>query len=121
MRKILSWFLGLLSGSSQSSGSPTENSAAVVPTTLKRRYEILLPLTHNDGSQINPEKFFQTYEDVIERFGAFSLNPAPVRGEWLHQGQRYHDQSWRLVVDVPDQAPCRQFFVDWKQILRERF
>jgi hypothetical protein len=34
-----------------------------------KRYEILLPLTYNDGAEIEPEKFDQTAEELSDRFG----------------------------------------------------
>ena len=35
----------------------------------KRRYEILLPLKHNDGRPVSGEVFEQTREDLIAQFG----------------------------------------------------
>jgi len=35
----------------------------------KRRYEILLPLTHSDGRPVADEKLFRTREDLVALFG----------------------------------------------------
>ena len=87
----------------------------------KRRYEILLPHTHNDGSPVAPEKFLQTRDDIVAQFGAVSLSPHAVIGTWVHGETRYEDQTMRLVVDVNDTAENRKFFVRLQAKLRKRF
>jgi len=37
------------------------------------RYEILLPLKYNDGTPVEPEKFQQTRRELVERFGALTM------------------------------------------------
>ena len=39
------------------------------------RYEILLPLKYNDGTPIEPEKFQQTRKELVEKFGAITVEP----------------------------------------------
>jgi hypothetical protein len=87
----------------------------------KRRYEILLPLAYNDGRPMSGEAFEQTREELIARFGGLSLLPEPVRGYWVHEGTRYEDQSVRVVIDVDDTPENRQFFLDFKPTLLQRF
>lgn len=87
----------------------------------KRRYEILVPLTHNDGQPVSPEKFQQTSEELIAQFGALSLFPEAVRGIWLHQGTRYENNSMRIIVDVDDSNENYLFFSQFKTTLIERF
>lgn len=88
---------------------------------LKRRYEILLPLKHNDGRPVSDDKLNQTREELVARFDAVSVQPHTILGIWVHNGARFEDISVRLVVDVPDTPENRQFFVDWKPVLLERF
>jgi hypothetical protein len=88
---------------------------------LKRRYEILLPLKHNDGRPVDESKFNQTREELVEEFDAISVQPESVRGIWIHSGTRYEDTSIRLTLDVDDTSENRQFFVDFKQTLLSRF
>jgi hypothetical protein len=76
----------------------------------KRRYEMLLPLTHNDGRPVDPEKHEKTREELATRFGALSSLPATGRGVWVHEGQCYEEEFIRLFVDVPDTRANRQFF-----------
>jgi hypothetical protein len=87
----------------------------------KRRYEMLLPLTYNDGRPVEPEKHEKTNEELVARFGAVSRLPATLRGIWVHEGQRFEEDFVRLFVDVPDTRANRQFFVRLKATLMERF
>jgi hypothetical protein len=88
---------------------------------LKRRYEILLPLTHNDGRPVGDDKLNETREELVERFDGVSVQPESIRGVWLHDGVRYEDTSIRMTVDVEDTPENRQFFIDWKPTLLQRF
>ena len=88
---------------------------------LKRRYEILLPLTHNDNRPVSAEKFYETRNELVSRFGAVSVAPGSVLGEWVHEHQRYEDESLRLVIDVADTSESREFFIEFKQTLCQRF
>ncbi len=87
----------------------------------KRRYEILLPLRHNDGRPVGPEKFDQTRQDLVAQFGAVSFHPHSILGIWLNEGQRFEDELVRVVVDVEDTGENRQFFARLKAVLLERF
>src|SRR4051812_3331127 len=87
----------------------------------KRRYEILLPLKHNDGQPVAADKFDQTRLDLVGQFGAVSFHPNSILGIWAHEGQRYEDELVRIVVDVEDTPENRQFFASLKATLLERF
>jgi len=87
----------------------------------RRRYEILLPLRFNDGQPVPDEAFYETREELLERFEGLSWLPNPVQGIWKHEGTRFEDATIRVVVDVDDVPENRQFFVEWKPILLERF
>ena len=87
----------------------------------KRRYEILLPLKHNDDRPVDGEQFEQTREELIVQFGAVSFLPHTVLGIWVHERARYEDESLRLVVDVDDTPEDQRFFASYKATLLERF
>jgi hypothetical protein len=88
---------------------------------LKRRYEILLPLTFNDGRPIPGEALEQTREELIDGFGGVTLVPGSAQGVWLHAGTRYEDETVLFIVDVADVPENRDFFVRFKPILLRRF
>ena len=88
---------------------------------LRRRYEILLPLRYNDGSPIPDYDLSQTREELLARFEGLSVQPGTIAGLWIHEGMRYEDSLVRFTVDVEDTPENRQFFVDWKPALLQRF
>jgi hypothetical protein len=87
----------------------------------KRRYEILLPLRHNDGRNVAAESFDRTRQELVAQFGAVSFFPHSLLGTWMYEGNRFEDELVRVVVDVDDTAESRQFFLVFKGILLERF
>jgi hypothetical protein len=44
-----------------------------------------------------------------------------MRGAWEHQGKVYEDNLTRFFVDVPDRPEHRQFFREFKEVLKRRF
>ena len=51
--------------------------------TPKYRFELLVPLFHNDGSPVEPERIQRVTEALRERFGAYRFQPtAPHTGMW---------------------------------------
>lgn len=88
---------------------------------LKRRYEILLPLWHNDGRPVSDEALNQTRKELLDRFEGLSFTLEPTQGTWLHEGKRYEDLTTKVIVDVLDTPENREFFADFKSKLIKRF
>ena len=86
-----------------------------------RRFEILLPLRFNDGQPVPDELTGATILELRERFGAVSCETQVIRGVWQHENQIYRDDLARVVVDAPDEPQSREFFVRFKERLKERF
>ena len=87
----------------------------------KRRFEILLPLTYNDGRPVSPDRFQQTRDELIAQFGAVSMSAFAVIGAWVHEGTRYEDELRRFTVDVEDIPENQHFMAAYKKTLLERF
>jgi hypothetical protein len=86
------------------------------------RYEILVPLKYNDGREIEPDKILQTKEELVQRFGGFTVDPAPQEGIWRSGGEAYEDILIRLMVDVEEDSPeVEAFFAARKETLKARF
>src|SRR5205807_1573430 len=85
------------------------------------RFEILLPLFYNDGRPIEREKFLQTDDDFVHRFGATSTDTVAVRGRWLYQSTLYQDQLVRVRIDVEDAPENWQAMREMKETLKARF
>lgn len=86
-----------------------------------RRYEIILPTLHNDGTPVEEENHLWVGEQLAARFGAYTFEPHPVRGVWTHQELRYEEANLRVFVDVPDTAKNAEFFTSFKEALKKRF
>jgi len=86
-----------------------------------RRYEILVPLLHNDGRPVPETLLSTTLTELRQRFGAVSWETQTVRGTWEHEGIVYQDNLARFFVDVPDKPEHRQFFQQFKESLKIRF
>lgn len=90
-------------------------------STSYRRFEILLPRRFNDGRPIPRELALETVMELRRRFGAVSCETQTIRGEWESHGGIYRDELARVFVDVPDTPESRQFFLQHKERLKERF
>ena len=93
----------------------------IMPIQFRRRYELLLPTSFKDGSTIPRKLTGQTLRELRKRFGSFSAETQPREGQWEHAGKVRRDLNARVFVDVPDTAENRQFFVEYKERLKERF
>ena len=89
--------------------------------SLRRRYEILLPLQFNDGREVPASLLWETVEELEGHFRAVSWESQVVRGMWQHEGVVFRDNNTRLVMDVEDTPENRAFFVALKETLKERF
>ena len=86
-----------------------------------RRYEMLLPLKFNDGRPVPRELVAQTLADLQQRFGPVSCETQEIRGLWPQHGRVEQDDLIRAFVDVPDLPEHREFFVAFKERLKQRF
>ncbi len=87
----------------------------------KRRYEILLPLKHNDGRPVSDESLEQTREEIVNQIDGVTFFPQTIIGIWSQTGARYEDELVRIFVEVDETPENHQFFVDFKKKLLERF
>ena len=85
-----------------------------------RRYEILVPLTFNDGKRVPEKLLTKTREELRGRFGAISTESQVIRGE-DEDTAGGSDQLIRIFLDVADTPENRRFFGDLKERLKARF
>jgi hypothetical protein len=88
---------------------------------LYRRYELLLPTSFNDGTLVPDLLIGQTLLEIRQQFGAVSSDTHHIEGHWEHEGRVYRDRNIRVFVDVADSPENRQFFVEFKELLKARF
>jgi hypothetical protein len=80
-----------------------------------------LPTRFNSGEAVPGELFADTLLDLEQHFGAVSSETQRIEGRWRHHGELYRDESIRVFCDVSDTAENLQFFVEFKERLKERF
>jgi hypothetical protein len=85
-----------------------------------KRYEILLPLTDNDGTLVEPAKFDLTAEELSERFGGITEDMLRVSGTWKYGGTRYRDELLRARIDSDD-PHATDFLRVHKETWKKRF
>lgn len=77
-------------------------------------------MNYNDGSEIEPDKYDQTAEELCDRFGGITVDTVQISGTWKYGGTRYRDSLLRIRIDTIDKA-APAFFKDYKEILKTRF
>lgn len=86
-----------------------------------RRFELLLPTKFNSDVPVPSEAFAEALLEPETRFGAVSAETQVIQGQWRHLGELHRDELIRIYVDVPDTPANQQFFIDFKERLKERF
>ncbi len=86
-----------------------------------RRYEMLLPRKFNDGRPVPEERFQEVLLELRDKFGAESLETQVIHGVWHYEDRAYHDELMRVFVDVHNDPENRQFFLEFKERVRQKF
>jgi hypothetical protein len=88
-----------------------------------RRFEVLLPLQFNDGSEVPEDWLAEAVFEIVDQFGAVSYETQKVEGHWRQGGVIYRDNLVKIVVDVRDTSANRlwmkKFKDRWKVRLRQ--
>jgi hypothetical protein len=88
---------------------------------LVRRFEVLLPQRFNDGRPVPEDLVSLTLVELETQFGAVSCETQTIRSRWQYEGQPYRDDLIRAFVDADDTPESREFFVEFKEVLKSRF
>lgn len=80
-----------------------------------RRFEILLPLQFNDGSDIPTDWLAEAVLEIVGKFDAASYETQKVEGHWRYQGVLYRDNLVRIVVDIADTNENREWMREFKK------
>jgi hypothetical protein len=86
-----------------------------------RRFEILLPRRHNDGTAVPDALIGETIVMLREKFGAASFETQSIQGLWQHEGEVYSDDLVRVFVDVTDTDQNRSWFLEFKERLKRDY
>ena len=85
-----------------------------------RRFEVLLPLQFNNGSDVPAELLAEAVLEIVDHFGAASYETQKVEGHWRHGGVLIRDNLVKLVVDAPDVVTNRRWMKEYKERWRSR-
>ena len=85
-----------------------------------RRFEVLLPLQFNDGSDVSAESLAEAVLEIADHFGAASYETQKVEGHWRHGGIMIRDNLVKIVVDIPDTPENRKWMREYKQRWRSQ-
>ena len=89
-------------------------------TNRFKRFELLLPTKHNDGTAIELEKFNQTARELTDRFSGLTQDIVHAQGIWKFGGNIYDDKLLRLRIDSAD-PDATTFMKSFKKTLKQRF
>jgi hypothetical protein len=78
-----------------------------------RRFEVLLPLQFNDGSDIPAELLAEAVLEIVDHFGAASYEMQKVEGHCRHGGVIVRDNLVKIVID-PDSQGNRRWMKQYK-------
>ncbi len=85
-----------------------------------RRFEVLLPLQFNDGSDVPAELLARAVLEIVDYFGAASYETQKVEGQWRSGGVLIRDNLVKLVVDAPDVVSNRRWMKQYKERWRSQ-
>jgi len=85
-----------------------------------RRFEVLLPLQFNDGSDVPAELLAEAVLEIVDHFGAASYETQKVEGHWRHGGVLIRDNLVKIVIDTPDLGSSRRWMKEFKERWRSQ-
>lgn len=75
-----------------------------------KEYDLLVPLTHNDGRPIEAKVFVHLRERLLEEFGGLTFFPQSNEGYWTFGGVTYRDDIVIYRVITNKVRAARRFF-----------
>jgi hypothetical protein len=84
-------------------------------------FEILLPLSDNDGNRFDVSVFDRTREELIEAFGGITaFFRSPAAGAWAAPDGTVQRESI-VVLEVMSEDLDRGWWHDYRRLLERRF
>ena len=88
-------------------------------SALVKEYDLFIPLYYNDGRPIEPQKFQDLQQQLLDQFGGLTFFPQPNEGFWTMAGVTYRDAIVIYRVITSDEQVARQLLSDLKERLKE--
>ncbi len=86
-----------------------------------KEYDLFVPLSYNDGRQIEPQKFQNLQTQLLDQFGGLTFFPQPNEGFWTMAGITYRDEIVIYRVITSDEQEARRFLSELKERLKAVF
>lgn len=86
-----------------------------------KEFDVFIPLYYNDGTPIEPVKFFDLEERLLETFDGLTFFPQPNKGIWKAADVTYRDEIVIYRVLSSNARLARRFFTKLKKDLKEVF
>jgi hypothetical protein len=86
-----------------------------------KEYDIFLPLRYNDGKPIEPTKFWQLQERLLNQFSGLTYFPQPNQGFWRVGNVTYRDEIVIARVLASNSRRARRFLRTLKEELKVEF
>jgi hypothetical protein len=83
-----------------------------------KEFDIFIPLTHNDGSPVEPRRFRDLQVRLLEYFNGFTFFPQPNEGFWRLGNVTYRDEIVIYRVVTAKARPARRFLKQLKKELK---
>jgi hypothetical protein len=85
-----------------------------------KEYEIFVPLSYNDGRQVEPEQFRDLQKQLPDHFGGLTFFPQPNEGYWTMAGVTYRDEIIIYRVISSNSRAALRFLSRLKEQLKVR-
>lgn len=83
-----------------------------------KEYELYVPLTHNDGTPVNPLILVELRQSLLEQFGGLTFFPQRNEGFWTFAGITYRDEIVIYRILTERRRTARRFFRELKERLK---
>ena len=84
-----------------------------------KEYDLFIPLYYNDGRPIEPQKFQDLQQQLLDQFGGLTFFPQPNEGFWTMAGVTYRDEIVIYRVITSNEREERRFLSDLKEWIKE--
>ncbi len=86
-----------------------------------KEYDVFVPLFYNDGSPIEPAKFQDLQNRLLERFDGLTYFPQANEGFWKFGDMTYRDEIVIYRVISQDSSGSREYLSNLKEHLKREF
>lgn len=83
-----------------------------------KEYDLFIPLYYNDGAPIEPEKFQDLQNQLLDQFDGLTFFPQPNEGFWKMADITYRDEIVIYRVITSRVRDARQFLSKLKEVLK---